>query len=90
MSQSFSLSNLKESFITIINSYNNLYLNMNILNKIITNNSEGETIKVKVIKEPLNLINKEISQSKSLLESFFKNLNENFTTNSGKINHVKI
>jgi hypothetical protein len=62
---------------------------MNILNKIITNNSEGETIRIKVIKEPLNLINKEISQSKNLLESFFKKLNDNITTNS-KINHVKI
>lgn len=63
---------------------------MNILNKIITSNSEGETIKIKIIKEPLNLINKEIMQSKILLESFFTKLNENINSNRGKINHVKL
>ncbi len=62
---------------------------MNILNKIITNNSEVESIKVKVIKEPLNHINKEISQSKTLLEYFFKKLNENINSSYGKTNNVK-
>lgn len=90
MSHNLSLTSLKEAFISIINSYNNLYLNMNILNKIITSNSEGETIKIKIIKEPLNLINKEIMQSKILLESFFTKLNENINSNRGKINHVKL
>lgn len=61
---------------------------MNILNKIITNNSEVDTIKIKVIKEPLNLINKEITQSKSLLENFFKKLNESINNGTEKINQV--
>jgi len=63
---------------------------MNILNKIIINNSDGEAIKIKIIKEPLNLINKEISRSKTLIESFFKKLNDNINDNSGKSNNVKI
>ena len=89
MNQSLSLISLKDSFITIINSYNNLYLNMNILNRIITNNSEGELIKIKIIKEPINLINKDISHSKNLLENFFKKLNDNINSNNlGKSNYV--
>ena len=90
LNQTLKLTSLKESFISIINSYNNLYLNMNILNKIIINNSDGEAIKIKIIKEPLNLINKEISRSKTLIESFFKKLNDNINDNSGKSNNVKI
>jgi len=63
---------------------------MNILNKLIINNSEDEIINVKLLKEPLNLINKDISNSKTLLENFFKRLNESSSTNnlSNKNNNV--
>jgi len=56
-------------------------MNMNILYKILANYSEEDSIKVKIVKEPINLINKDISQSKVLLESFFKKLNGNINNN---------
>lgn len=77
---------LKDSFIYIINSYNNLFLNMNSLNKIIGNNSDTETIKLRLIKEPINMINKDISQSKHLLENFFKKLNDDINKYSNTNN----
>lgn len=56
---------------------------MNNLNKVISNNSDSELIKIKLIKEPISSINKEISQSKQLLEKFFKKLNDDITSFSG-------
>lgn len=53
------------------------------------NNSEGDSIKLKMIKEPINSINKEITHSKNLIENFFKKLNESIDDNTGKVNYVK-
>lgn len=59
---------------------------MNSLNKIIGNNSDTETIKLRLIKEPINMINKDISQSKHLLENFFKKLNDDINKYSNTNN----
>ena len=89
----FNFINLKDSFIKIINTYNNLYLNMNTVNKIIQNYSEHELINIKLLNEPINLVNKDISQTKFLIEKYFKILNENINNISlpqGKSTNVKI
>lgn len=88
----FNFTNLKDAFIKIINTYNNLYLNMNTVNKIIQNYSEHDSINIKLLNDPINLVNKDISQSKFLIEKYFKILNENINNISlpqGKSTNVK-
>lgn len=64
-------------FIKIINSYNNVYLSVNELNKVVGNESNEHYINILKIKEPFDSLNKELINSKSLLENFFVKLNEN-------------
>ena len=50
---------------------------MNELNKIVGNESNENYINILKIKEPFDSLNKELINSKSLLENFFVKLNEN-------------
>ena len=81
-----SFENLKNMFISIINSYNSLFSNMNILNKNFANESKGDMIKLDKIKEPIDLINKELLNSKSLLENFYIKFSENIRNIKNSVN----
>ena len=81
---------LKEMFIKIINSYNNVYLNMNKINNVIQNESKDNYIKTVNLKEPMDLLNKELIESKSLLENFFIKFNENKNYPSNNSQNVRL
>ena len=50
---------------------------MNILNRVVDSESDGDYIKIDVLKKPFDLVNKDITKSKSLLENYFIKLTEN-------------
>jgi hypothetical protein len=81
---------MKEMLIKIINSYNKVYLKVNELNNVIKNESKENYINTLELKQPIDLLNKELINSKSLLENFFIKFNENKNYSPNSLQNVRL
>ena len=61
---------------------------MNKLNNVILNESKENYINTVKLKEPMDILNKELIDSKSLLENFFIKFNENKSSSSNNSNEI--